>query len=59
MNLEQQMELCAATGLPNPTVAKLRYSQTADPRTSTMDKLREYFDTHRRLKNQLLASKAG
>lgn len=55
MTQAQQRDLCAATGLPAPTVAKLRYGQVTDPLTSTMDKLRDYFDKNRRLKAKLLA----
>lgn len=57
MNMAQQKSLCDATGLPAPTVAKLKYSQVADPRTSTMDKLRDYFASNRRLMAKLLESK--
>ena len=57
MNMAQQKSLCDATGLPAPTVAKLKYSQVADPRTSTMDKLRDYFGRNRPLKSKLIESK--
>lgn len=32
-----------ATGVPEPTLAKIKYGVTNDPRSSTMDALREYF----------------
>ncbi len=57
MTQAQQRELCAATGIPAPTVAKLRYGQVTDPLTSTMDKLRDYFASNRRLMAKLLESK--
>lgn len=34
----------AATGVPLPTLAKIRYGETKDPRGSTVDKLREHFE---------------
>lgn len=40
----QLREINAATGLPMPTLTKLRYGVTDDPRVSTVDKLRAYFD---------------
>lgn len=39
----QLRELMQATGIPLPTLAKIRYSVTLDPRSSTVDRLREHF----------------
>ena len=32
-----------ATGVPRPTLMKLKYGQTSDPASSTVDRLRAYF----------------
>jgi len=39
----QLRDIERATGIPLPTLAKIRYGQTDDPRGSTVDKLRAYF----------------
>ncbi len=39
-------EVHEATGVPLPTLAKIRYGVTADPRGSTLDKIREYLRCH-------------
>ena len=39
----QLREVAEATGVPAPTLAKIRYGVTDDPRSSTVDKLRAYF----------------
>lgn len=39
-------EVHEATGVPMPTLAKIRYGVTADPRGSTLDKIREYLRCH-------------
>lgn len=39
----QLRDIEKATGIPLPTLAKIRYGQTDDPRGSTVDKLRAYF----------------
>ena len=43
----QLREITAATGVPMPTLAKIKYGVTGDPRGSTVDKLREYFAVNR------------
>lgn len=41
---EAQLRLIAqATGVPEATLAKIRYGVTNDPRGSTVDALRAYF----------------
>ncbi|HPC11854.1 MAG TPA: helix-turn-helix transcriptional regulator [candidate division Zixibacteria bacterium] len=39
-------EVHEATGVPMPTLAKIRYGVTADPRGSTLDKIRAYLRCH-------------
>ena len=43
LNEAQMRAVHAATAIPLPTLAKIRYGQTADPRGSTLDALRVYF----------------
>lgn len=43
MNEAQLRELHAATGVPEPTLAKIKYGVTKDPRGSTIDALRAHF----------------
>lgn len=43
----QLRDVAEATGVPAPTLAKIRYGVTDDPRSSTVDKLRAYFATQR------------
>lgn len=47
MDESQLRALHEATGVPVPTLAKIRYGVTADPRGSTLDKLREYLTKDR------------
>jgi hypothetical protein len=42
----QLRDIAAATGIPVPTLAKIRYGVTTDPRASTVDVLRDYFAAH-------------
>jgi hypothetical protein len=42
-NETQLKVISAAVGVPLPTLAKIRYGETSDPRGSTLDKLRDYF----------------
>ena len=44
MSEAERREVHLATGIPEPTLAKIRYGVTNDPRSSTMDALRAYFD---------------
>jgi hypothetical protein len=46
----QLREITAATGVPMPTLAKIKYGVTGDPRGSTVDKLRAHFEAPRRIK---------
>lgn len=39
----QLREIAQATGVPEATLAKIRYGVTHDPRGSTVDALRAYF----------------
>lgn len=41
----QLREIEQATGVPVATLAKIRYGVTTDPRGSTVDKLRGFFDS--------------
>lgn len=43
MSEAERRVLHEATGIPEPTLAKIRYGVTTDPRSSTMDALRDYF----------------
>lgn len=43
MNEAERRVVHLATGVPEPTLTKIRYGVTNDPRTSTMDALRDYF----------------
>lgn len=43
MNEAQLRAVHAATGVPEPTLAKIKYGVTKDPRGSTIDALRAYF----------------
>ena len=36
--------LSRKSGVPLPTLAKIRYAQTTDPRSSTVDKLRRHLE---------------
>ena len=48
----QLREITESTGVPLPTLAKIRYGTTDDPRGSTVDKLREHFEAVARSKTK-------
>jgi predicted nucleic acid-binding protein len=43
----QLRDIERATGIALPTLAKIRYGVTTDPRGSTVDKLRAHFEARR------------
>lgn len=44
MNEAQLREVASATNIPFPTLAKVRYGATKEPRAGRIDTLRQYFD---------------
>jgi predicted transcriptional regulator len=44
----QLRDLEQATGVPHPTLAKIKYGVTTDPRSSTVDALRRHFERQAR-----------
>jgi hypothetical protein len=44
MSADQLRHASAATGIPLPTISKVRYGVTTDPRASLIDALRDYFE---------------
>ena len=44
MNEAQLREVASATNIPFPSLAKVRYGATKEPRAGRIDTLRQYFE---------------